>query len=160
MTIKLVLFDVDGVLSDCTLYLGPNNLEIKRFNVKDGLGIEMLHQAGIETGVISGRPGQSTLERMQSLKMKYIHLAVKDKMAVYEGLLEALNLTDANVAYMGDDLPDLPLLKRVGLSACPADAVAAVQAQSQFVSQYNGGQGAVRELCDFILAGKALTGKA
>lgn len=149
--ICLVLLDVDGVLTDGSLWVGPNDMEFKRFNVKDGLGIALLKNNGIEVGVITGRHSSAVTTRMYDLKVTLVFQGVADKLACYETILQQHQLQDRQVAYMGDDLPDLPILQRVGLSAAPSDAVPEVARIVQFHAPYPGGAGAVRALAEFIL---------
>ena len=150
--IRCVIFDIDGVITDCKLYLGPDGLELKAVNVRDGLGIKLLLKAGIEVAVISGRPSPAMKARFEYLGVKYVWLDVEEKIPAYESLLATLALTDAQVAMMGDDVPDLPLMQRVGLALTTADAHPKAHEAAHWTSHLNGGNGAVREAVDFILA--------
>jgi 3-deoxy-D-manno-octulosonate 8-phosphate phosphatase (KDO 8-P phosphatase) len=152
--VKLVLLDVDGVLTDGRLYYGAEGELMKAFDVKDGHGIVLLRDH-VDFGVISGRPGKATARRLEELKFKHVVFSQLDKLAGF-AQLGHLGLADDEVAYMGDDLNDLPLLRRVGLSAAPADARPEVREAVHFVSRAGGGRGAVRELCDLIRAAKGL----
>ncbi len=152
--IKLVLLDVDGVLTDGRLYYGPEGELMKAFDVKDGHGIVLLRST-VDFGVISGRPGKATQKRLEELRFKHVIFGQLDKLAGY-AQLGHLGLADEEVAYMGDDVNDLPLLARVGLSAAPADARPEVRAAVHLVTRAPGGRGAVRELCDLILEAKGL----
>ena len=154
--IKLVLLDVDGVLTDGRLYYGPEGELMKAFDVKDGHGIVLL-RSKIDFGVISGRPGKATQKRLEELRFKHLIFGQLDKLAGYATLAH-LGLADDEVAYMGDDVNDLPLLARVGLSAAPADARPEVRAAVHFVARGAGGRGAVRELCDLIGAAQGILG--
>jgi len=147
--IRLVLLDVDGVLTDGRLYYGAEGELMKAFDVKDGHGIVRLRDT-VDFGVISGRPGLATRRRLEELRFKHLVFGQLDKLAGYASLGH-LGLADAEVAYMGDDVNDLPLLARVGLSAAPADARPEVLEAVHFVAAAPGGRGAVRELCDLIL---------
>ncbi|WP_372371714.1 KdsC family phosphatase [Candidatus Uabimicrobium sp. HlEnr_7] len=147
----MLLLDVDGVLTDGSIFLDKNGEEIKRFNVKDGLGIKKLQQQGIEVGVITGRSSLALHHRLAKLNVTLIYENIQEKLPVYEQILVEKNLVDEDVCYMGDDLPDLPILKRVKISGCPSDAVDEVQEICQFKSGRKGGRGAVREFADFIL---------
>lgn len=149
--IRLALFDVDGVMTDGRLYLAPGGVEMKAFHVRDGHGLKRLMEAGIEVGVISGRPSQATQERLRDLGVAHVFLAVRDKRAVLDELLTSLGLTPPQTAFMGDDLPDLPVMQHVGLALTVADAHEAVLACAHWVSTLPGGQGAVREACDWLL---------
>lgn len=147
--IRLVLLDVDGVLTDGRIWFGPEGEALKAFDVRDGHGIVRLRDQ-VDFGVISGRPGLATHKRLEELGFKHLVFSQRDKLDGYATLAH-LGVADDEVAYMGDDVNDLPLLARVGLSAAPADAYPDVLAAVRFVSRYPGGRGAVRELCDLIL---------
>lgn len=153
--IRLVLLDVDGVLTDGRLYYGPAGEAMKAFDVRDGHGIVML-RAHVDFGVISGRPGGPTERRLEELRFRHAVFGQRDKLAGYAQLAH-LGIPDEEVAYMGDDVNDLPLLERVGLSACPADARPEVRARVHLVCAHGGGRGAVRELCDLILRAKGVS---
>ncbi len=152
--IRLVLLDVDGVLTDGRLYYGPEGEALKTFDVKDGHGIVLLRDH-VDFGVISGRPGKASEARLRELRFKHLVFGERDKLAGY-ARLAALGIPDDEVAYMGDDVNDLPLLARVGLSACPGDAHPDVRERVHFVARARGGRGAVRELCDLILRAKRI----
>ena len=152
--IRLVLLDVDGVLTDGRLYYGPDGEAMKAFDVRDGHGIVLL-RAHVDFGVISGRPGNATGRRLEELRFKHAIFGERDKLAGYARLAH-LGLADEEVAYMGDDVNDLPLLARVGLSACPADARPEVRERVHFVASAGGGRGAVRELCELVLRAKGI----
>jgi 3-deoxy-D-manno-octulosonate 8-phosphate phosphatase (KDO 8-P phosphatase) len=152
--IRLVLLDVDGVLTDGRLYYGPEGELMKAFDVKDGHGMVLLRDH-LDFGVISGRPGKATQRRLEELRVKHMIFGQIDKLAGYAQLAH-LGMADDEVAYMGDDLNDLPLLRRVGLSAAPADARPEVRAAVHFVTVAPGGRGAVRELCDLLAAARGL----
>jgi 3-deoxy-D-manno-octulosonate 8-phosphate phosphatase (KDO 8-P phosphatase) len=147
--IRLVLLDVDGVLTDGLVYYGPDGEALKAFDVKDGHGIVLLRDR-LDFGVISGRPGKASEARLRELRVKHLIFGEPDKLAGYARLAH-LGLSDAEVAYMGDDEQDVPLLAKVGLSACPCDALPEVREAVHFVCRAPGGRGAVRELCELIL---------
>lgn len=149
--LRLLLFDVDGVLTDGTVVMHEDGGESKHFSIRDGTAIVLAHRAGLMTGILSGRASGATARRAAQLSMAIVEQGSLDKLAVYERLLAEHHLRDAEVAFMGDDLLDLPVLRRVGLSACPADGVAEVRAAVDWVSLSNGGRGAVRELVEFVL---------
>lgn len=151
--IKVLALDVDGVLTDGSLTFSQNGEELKTFNAKDGQGIVCLNKAGFITVIITARKNGTVEHRAKNLGIKELHQGVKFKLPVLEQILEKYNLTFDNVAYMGDDLPDVCILEKVGLSCCPNDAVQEVQKVCKFKSKYNGGRGAVREVCDAILRG-------
>ncbi len=151
--IKLLALDVDGVLTDGSLTFTEDGKELKTFNAKDGQGIVCLNNAGFITVIITARKNGTVEHRAKNLKFTELHQGVKFKLPVLEEILKKYDLTFENVAYMGDDLPDICILEKVGLPCCPNDAVAEVKKVCKFKSKYNGGRGAVRELCDAILKG-------
>jgi 3-deoxy-D-manno-octulosonate 8-phosphate phosphatase (KDO 8-P phosphatase) len=152
--IRLVLLDVDGVLTDGRLYYGAEGEALKAFDVRDGHGIVLLRDH-VDFGVVSGRPGKASEKRLQELRVKHLVFGQRDKLQGYAELAH-LGVPDDEVAYMGDDVNDVPLLRRVGLSACPADAHPDVPGVVHFVARSPGGRGAVRELCDLLLRAKGL----
>ena len=149
--IKLAAFDVDGVMTDGSITYDENGVEYKTFNAKDGHGITMLNNAGIITAIITARSNGTVQHRAENLKFKEIHQDSKNKIQTLTEILEKYNLTLEQTAYMGDDLPDICILEKAGLSGCPNDAVDEVKNISRFISSKNGGRGAVREFCEFIL---------
>ncbi len=151
MTIKLVAFDVDGVLTDGSLTFDENGHEYKTFNAKDGQGIVNLNNAGVITAIITGRDNKTVEHRAKNLNIKELHLGSKNKIKTLEEIIKKYNITFDEIAYMGDDLPDICILEKVILKGCPNDAVDEVKAIANFISSKNGGRGAVREFCDYIL---------
>ena len=151
MKIKLVAFDVDGVLTDGSLTFDENGHEYKTFNAKDGQGIVNLNKAGIITAIITARENGTVYHRAKNLNIKELHQGIKNKIATLEEIMKKYNISFDEIAYMGDDLPDICILEKVALKGCPADAVDEVQAVANFISTKNGGRGAVREFCDYIL---------
>ncbi len=149
--IKLVAFDVDGVLTDGSLTFDEDGREYKTFNAKDGQGIVNLNNAGIITAIITARNNGTVFHRAQNLKIKELHQGSKNKIQTLNEVVEKYKISYDEIAYMGDDLPDICILEKVGISACPLDAVEEVKVVANFISSKNGGRGAVRELCDFIL---------
>ena len=149
--IKLVAFDVDGVLTDGSIIYSSTGDEIKVFFVRDGLGIVRLHAAGIQTAVISSRNSGAVHKRCEELGIQHIFINEKDKRKVFDSLLTKLSLQPEEAAFMGDDLVDIPVMEIAGIAACPADAIKEVVAISHFVSKLPGGRGAVREFADFLL---------
>ena len=149
--IKLVVFDIDGVMTDGRLYFTSLGDELKAFNVKDGLGIKWLHDNKIQTAVITGRSSELVKKRVTDLGIHHLQQGREDKVIALKELLSTLDITSNEVAYMGDDLPDLAAIRYVGLGATVADALPIVVEHSQWQSSRNGGDGAVRELCEFIL---------
>jgi 3-deoxy-D-manno-octulosonate 8-phosphate phosphatase (KDO 8-P phosphatase) len=152
--IRLVLLDVDGVLTDGRLYYGEAGELMKAFDVKDGHAIVML-RPHVTFGVISGRPGKTSEARLRELRFEHLVYGERDKLAGYARLAH-LGIPDDEVAYMGDDVNDVALLRKVGLSAAPADAVPEARAAVHFVTRSPGGRGAVRELCELILRAKGI----
>jgi 3-deoxy-D-manno-octulosonate 8-phosphate phosphatase (KDO 8-P phosphatase) len=151
--IRLVVLDVDGVLTDGGLVYGPDGEVNKVFSVRDGLAIRLLLRAGIQVGVISGRVSEAVVTRCAELgvRSELIVVGSGDKPADLDHMEDLLQLKDTEVAAMGDDLPDLPMLARAGFSACPADAAPEVVAASDLVCGAEGGRGAVRELAEVVL---------
>jgi len=149
--IRLLLFDVDGVLTDGGVLIHPDGSESKQFAMKDGIAIVAAQRCGLLIGLLSGRSSPATAHRARQLGISIVHENVTAKLDRYEQILAAHGLSDEQVAYMGDDLLDLPVLLRAGLPAAPADAVAEVRAHASWVSQARGGKGAARELIELVL---------
>ena len=150
-SVRLAVFDVDGVLTDGRLYFLPDGGEFKTFNTLDGQGIKMLMNAGVRTAIISGRKSAVVERRAQNLGIQHLFQGREDKLVVLDGLLAELGLTHDQVAYLGDDLPDLPVIRRVGLGMAVANADAFVRQHAHGVTQARGGAGAAREFCELIL---------
>lgn len=150
LKIKLVVFDVDGVMTDGSITYDENGVEYKTFNVKDGQGIVNITKAGIKTAIITARENGTVKHRFQNLGMTKLYMGQKNKLNALKEMLEEYNLDYSEVAYMGDDLPDLCILNEVGLASCPNDAVSEVKNVCHFISSKRGGRGAVRELTDLI----------
>lgn len=147
----LVVFDVDGVLTDGRFWLSDDGVESKAFNTQDGFGLRQLMRAGLEVAVISGRRSNAVEKRMSELGVRHVILGCDDKVAAFENLVSNLGVEAAQAAYVGDDVPDIPLLRTVGLAIAVANAVAEVKAECALTTRASGGQGAVREICDLIL---------
>ena len=150
-SIKAVLFDVDGVLTDGSLTFDEDGRELKTFNAKDGQGIVMLNRAGILTGIITARKNPTVRHRFENLGMTKLYEGEKNKIAALEDFMKEFVLNFDEIAYVGDDLPDICVLSKVGLACTPADGMDEVKKYAHFISTKNGGRGAVREICDFIL---------
>ncbi len=148
--IKLVIFDVDGVLTDGQLYF-IDNQECKAFHSRDGLGLALLIKAGLEMAIISGNRSASVEARMKKFGLRYLYQGVDDKAVAFQEIINEQQITPAEVAYLGDDLIDLPIMNQVGFAGAVADADEFVITQADWVSQYRGGQGAAREFCELIL---------
>lgn len=153
-SIKLLLLDVDGVMTDGRIIFDSNGVESKFFNVKDGHGIKMIQRAGIQVGIISGRESIVVTNRAAELGISIVYQKALDKLTPYLDILAQTGLSDAEVAFMGDDVIDIPLLRRVGFAAAPADAVPDVYPHVHFTTRNRGGWGAVREICDLLLRGQ------
>ena len=149
--IRCLFLDIDGVLTDGNLYIGPNFEETKTNYVRDGFGIKLVIKHGIQVAAISGRPSESMRRRLEWLGLRHIVLDNEDKEPAYLRIRDELGFSDAQCAHVGDDLPDLPVLRRVGLACTVADAHVKALAAAHFVSRYPGGRGAVREVIDLIL---------
>lgn len=149
--IKLVIFDVDGVLTDGKISFDEHGNEYKSFHSRDGLGIALLREVGIEVAVISGRASKSVALRMASLGIERVFQGQRHKLIAYENLRQELKLEPWQIAHVGDDLLDLPIMRRVGLAVAVADAHEAIVPFSHWRTQYPGGCGAAREVCDLIL---------
>ncbi len=148
---RLAIFDVDGVLTDGTLYIGAQGEALKAFNIHDGHGVKMLLAAGVDAAILSGRASEATALRAHELGIAHVVQGAADKVAAFEALLRELRLGPGACAFVGDDLPDLPVMERCGLAVAVADAVDAVKARAHYVTRAGGGRGAVREFCELVL---------
>lgn len=149
--IKVIVLDVDGTLTDGGVYIDSNGVETKKFNIKDGGGIALATRAGYEFMILTGRNSYCVEKRAQELKIKYLYQGVDNKIDVLESFMKENSLKPENVVYMGDDFNDLDCMKLVGFVACPADAMQCVKEIADFISEHNGGFGAVRDLCEMLL---------
>ncbi len=149
--VKLLALDVDGVLTDGGLYYTESGEELRKFNIKDGQGIKLLMQLGIEVAIITAKDSLSTLHRAKKLGITHTYLGVEDKLPALEELVEKLGLSLSQVAYVGDDINDLAVMQAVGCPLTVADAMPQNQAQAMYVTRLNGGQGAIREICDILV---------
>ena len=150
-TVRLAIFDVDGVLTDGTLWIGAQGEAFKAFNILDGHGVKMLQAAGIDTAILSGRDSEAVLRRAAELGIRHVVQGASDKLAAFEELLAQSGYRAQACSFMGDDLPDLPVLQRCGFAVAVANAVDAVKAAAHYVTQASGGRGAVREFSDLVL---------
>ena len=150
-TIKLLLLDVDGVMTDGRITYDNDGGELKSFDVKDGHGLKLLQRAGIEIGIITGRQSEVVARRAAELGIELVYQGVKDKLVPFNEILEKLRISPEEVAYVGDDVVDLPVMRRVGFAVTVADAVEDVKPFADLVTTRDGGRGAVREVCDFLL---------
>jgi 3-deoxy-D-manno-octulosonate 8-phosphate phosphatase (KDO 8-P phosphatase) len=153
--VRLVAFDIDGVFTDGRFYLSNQGVESKSFNTQDGYGIRQLLSAGVEVAIISGRRSAAVDQRMAELGVSHIIQGSRDKIADFDALTATLGIVDSDCVYVGDDIPDLPLLNKVGFSFAVANAVSQVREQCAYITQARGGHGAVREVCDLLLAARA-----
>ena len=149
--IELVIFDVDGVLTDGGIHIGPDGEEYKIFHSRDGLGIKSLSQHNIEVAIVSGRECAAVVHRMEKLGVKHIFQGHENKQAAFETLLKKLAVSPEKVAFVGDDIPDLHIMRQVGLGIAVADALPEVQQEAHWVTTLAGGRGAAREVCDMIV---------
>lgn len=149
--IKLVLTDVDGCLTDGSVYYGPNHEKYKKFNMQDGMALKLLHENKILAGIITSDNSNATKYRAEDLMFDYILINVKDKLKKFEELLNKLDISKEEVAYMGDDVQDLEILEQVGVSFAPNNAVEAVKNKVQHVTKKNGGDGAFREYVEQVI---------
>ena len=150
--IKLVLTDCDGVLTDGGVYYGESGEVLKRFNIRDGMGVERLRAVGVETGIVTGERSPSVMRRAEKLKISELHLGIKDKAPLLGEILERLGLTAEQVAFIGDDTNDVAILGLVGLAACPGDATAFAREAADYRCRARGGHGAFRELAELIIS--------
>ncbi len=155
--LRLVAFDIDGVFTDGRFYLSDDGIESKAFNTQDGFGIRRLIDAGFEVAVISGRRSAATGKRMEELGVKHVILGTRDKVAAFDELIAGLGIEASDCAYVGDDIPDLSLLDKVGYSIAVANAVEEVRDFCDYTTKAAGGYGAVREVCDLVLAARPET---
>jgi len=153
--VRLVAFDVDGVLTDGRFYLSEDGLESKAFNTQDGFGIRRLLAAGIEVAIISGRRSGAVDKRMQELEVKHVVQGCNDKVAALDTIIARLGITVDECAYVGDDIPDLPLLHHVGVSVAVANAVGVVRSECDYLTTSSGGAGAAREFCELLLSARS-----
>lgn len=151
--IQAVVFDVDGVLTDGSIYLDSRGQETKRFDVQDGQGISLLAKSGFSVCFLSGRNSPSVDARAKELGVAYVYQGVRDKVESYEDLKRLTSLNDGNMAYLGDDLPDIPVMMRVGIAAAVANAREEVKGVADYVCKCEGGKGAAREFAEWLLRG-------
>jgi 3-deoxy-D-manno-octulosonate 8-phosphate phosphatase (KDO 8-P phosphatase) len=149
--IRLAIFDVDGVLTDGTLHFGKHGEQIKAFNILDGLGLKMLAASGVGLALLSGRKSAAVARRARETGIAHVLQGSTDKLQAYRSLLRKLKLAEEETAFMGDDLPDLPVLRRCGLAFSVPDAPQIVRSHAHYVTENAGGRGAVREACEFLM---------
>lgn len=149
--VRIAAFDVDGVMTDGTIYIGPAGEAFKPFHILDGHGVKLLRAGGIEPAIVSGRSSEAVTWRARELGIQVVVQGCRDKVAELERIARDAGVTLAQCAYMGDDLPDLELLQRVGFAATVPNAVPEVRAIAHYVTRAHGGRGAVREVCELLL---------
>ena len=149
--VKLLLFDVDGVLTDGRLVIGDDGLEFKAFNSRDGHGIKMLQRHGVSVGIITGRTSEVVKHRVKNLKIKHVYQGCKEKLPVYRKLIKKLELSPEQTAYVGDDVMDLPIMLQVGLAVAVQNAHPLAKRHAHWITPSIGGYGAAREACEMIL---------
>ena len=149
--IKLVILDVDGVMTDGHIIIDDNGVESRNFDIKDGMGVVVLMMSGVEVAIITSKKSVAVRHRAEELKIKRFHEGIKKKTEPYEEMLKEMGISDAEVCYVGDDLVDLSMMKRVGLPVAVSDAVQDVKDRAEYVTQARGGRGAVREVAELIL---------
>ncbi len=151
--IRLVIFDVDGVLTDGSLFLGDDGQEYKAFHSKDGHGMKMLQESGVDIAIITGRTSKVVELRMDSLGIQHVFQGRLAKLPAYEQLRDTLELQDEQIAYVGDDVVDLPIMRRVGLAVAVQDAHPLVKQHAHWQTSHDGGRGAARDVCELIMEG-------
>lgn len=149
--IRLVIFDVDGVLTDGSLFYGDDGQEYKAFHSRDGHGMNMLQNSGVEIGIITGRTSSVVNHRMKNLNISHIYQGQSDKLPAFESLMEKLDLRPEQIAYVGDDIVDLPIMLRVGLAISVADGHPLAKQHAHWTTSKSGGRGAAREVCEFVM---------
>lgn len=157
--IRCLILDLDGVMTDGRLHFGPEGELFKAFTVYDGLGLKLLQQSGVEIGVITASKTPIVDRRFETLGIEHVYQGQLNKIEAFENLLSKLGLDYNQVAYVGDDWPDLPLIQRAGLGITVANAISAVKAEANWVTEASGGHGAVREICDLILEAQGTLSK-
>jgi len=156
--VKLLLFDVDGVLTDGSLFLDNRGEEYKAFNSRDGHGLKMLQRNGVAVGIITGRDSQIVAHRTKELGIAHVRQGCADKFPVYEDMLRELKLSHEQVGFVGDDVVDLPIMLRVGFAACPQDGHFLVKRHSHWVTPSGGGRGAGRDVCELLMLAQGMFG--
>ncbi|MEA5403881.1 HAD hydrolase family protein [Arcicella sp. DC2W] len=154
--IKLLITDCDGVLTDAGVYYGENGEVLKKFNIRDGMGVERLRKlVNVETAIITGEVSPSVAKRAEKLRITELHLGIKDKLAVLVQIMVNRNLTKNNIAYIGDDVNDIEIMQNVGLTACPSDAISFTKEVADYICENKGGEGCFREFAELIIAAQS-----
>jgi 3-deoxy-D-manno-octulosonate 8-phosphate phosphatase (KDO 8-P phosphatase) len=153
--IKLVLTDIDGVWTDTGVYYAESGELLKRFSIRDGMGVERLcNCAEVETGIVSGENSGAVIKRAEKIRIREVHVGIQDKVAVLREIMKRRGLEPAEIAFIGDDTNDLAVMQVVGLSACPADAVMPIKNAADYICDNRGGHGAFRDFAEFIISSK------
>ena len=155
--VRLLALDVDGTLTDGGLYYTDSGEEMKKFNVKDGQGMKLLMQIGVEVAIVSASSAPSTLHRAKKLGISHVYIGIEDKLTVIQALCDQLGIDRTQVAYAGDDVNDLPVMQAIGCPMTVADAMPQNKDCAIYITQYAGGAGAVREICDLIILSQSTT---
>jgi 3-deoxy-D-manno-octulosonate 8-phosphate phosphatase (KDO 8-P phosphatase) len=158
--IRLAIFDVDGVMTDGTVFMGPRGEALKAFNILDGHGVKMLQAAGIATAIISGRSSKMVALRAKELAIRHVQQGAKDKLAAFEQLIARLGVDARACAFVGDDVMDLPVMRRCGFAVSVPNGAEAVRSEAHYVTRAGGGRGAVREFCEVVLRAQGHLGTA
>jgi 3-deoxy-D-manno-octulosonate 8-phosphate phosphatase (KDO 8-P phosphatase) len=158
--VRLAIFDVDGVMTDGTLYIGAQGEAFKAFNILDGHGMKMLQAAGVATAIISGRTSEAVARRAAELAIAHVVQGSADKVADFERLIASLGVAESACSFVGDDLPDLGVMRRCGLAVAVANAVEPIRQAAHYVTRASGGRGAVREFCELLLHARGQLGAA
>ncbi len=149
--VRLVVFDVDGVLTDGGLFIDTEGREHKVFHSRDGHGMKMLQQSGVAIAIITGRSSPAVAHRMASLGIEHVYQGQQDKLPAFRALLQSLSLSEAQTAYVGDDVVDLPVMRRAGLAVAVQDAHELVKRHAHWITAHEGGRGAARDVCELIM---------
>lgn len=154
--IKLVIFDVDGVLTDGSLFIGDDGQEYKAFNSKDGHGMRMLQDSGVDIAIITGRVSKVVEHRVKDLGIKYVYQGKREKLPAYLELMQRTGFQNDEIAYVGDDVVDLPVMVRVGLAICVQDGHPFVKQHAHWITEHGGGRGAGRDVCEMIMEARGV----
>ena len=157
-SVRLAIFDVDGVMTDGSLYIGAQGEAFKAFNILDGHGVKMLQAAGVPAAIISGRSSEAVAHRARELGIEHVVQGCADKVAAFDALRARLGLAALDCAFVGDDLPDLPVMQRCGFAVAVPNAVEPVRQAAHYVTRASGGRGAVREFCELVLRARGESG--
>ena len=158
--VRMVIFDVDGVLTDGRLFIGDDGQEYKAFNSKDGHGMRMLLDSGVDIGIITGRTSEVVRIRMESLGIRHVFQGRREKLPAYDELKAAVGLSDEQIAFVGDDVVDLPVMRRAGFAVAVQDAHALVKQHAHWITPSEGGRGAARDVCELVMGAQGVLAAA